>query len=267
MVESVKINAVKISLIPLSFLLPILPLGAQDEPPPPPGPPGPPRGQGGEPRQRPSSIELIERYDTDKDGRLSREEFDQGDRAKALDEEIRAKLFKRFDKDGDGFITRKELKEIPGPGPRGREDIGRTDTDKDGRISYEEFSKSPRFMNLPEERRKALFNRFDSNKDGFLDPKDHPDRGRERRRPPFPRIQLKGLDLDENGSLSWAEFQNAPSILSIDEKDRRKLFERLDEDKDGEVSGKELRSPFERDRERDKKDGDKPDSPGKGPKK
>ena len=226
---------------------------------------GPPQGGNrgkGEPKQRPSSVELIKRYDADQDGKLSRGEFDLGDRVKDLTPEIREKLFSRLDKDGDGFITKKELAEIPAP-PGGRHGFGRADTDKDGRISFEEFSKSPpRFADFPAERMKAMFDRFDRNKDGFLDAKDHPDHGREGRRP-LPKISLKGLDLDKNGTLSWTEFQNSPPVLAMEEKDRRKMFNRLDSDQDKELSSKELRAPFER----EKKGGDDSGKSRKEPKK
>jgi len=248
-------NVVRKSLSILSSLLLIFPVGAQ-------GPP-PERSRGkGDPKPRSSSVELIKRFDSNKDGKLSREEFDQGDRVRDLTPEIRGKLFGRLDKDGDGFIARKELVEIPAP-RGGRHGFGRADTNKDGRISFEEFSKSPpRFADFPLERMKAMFERFDRNKDGFLDAKDHPDHHRDGRRP-LPRISLKGLDSDKNGFLSWPEFQNAPAVRSLEEKERRRLFSRLDADQDGELSSKELRMPFER----DKKGGGDPDKSRKGPKK
>ncbi|YCM45322.1 EF-hand domain-containing protein [Verrucomicrobiaceae bacterium 227] len=249
------------SLSILSSLVLIFPADAQG--PPSGGPPGGPRGKG-EPKQRPSSVELIKRYDANDDGKLSRAEFARGERVKDLPQEVLQKLFGRFDKDQDGFITKKELVEIPAP-PGGRQGFGRADTNKDGRITFEEFSKStPRFADFSVERMKAMFERFDRNKDGFLDSKDHPDRHREGGRRPMPRIAIKGLDSDNNGSLSWAEFQNAPAVLSIEEKDRRRLFGRFDDDRNGELSPKELRMPFERD---EKGGGGRPEKGRKGPKK
>lgn len=243
------------SLFIFSSLVFIFPAGAQ-------GPqPGGPRGKG-DSKQRPSSVELIKRYDSNKDGQLSREEFAQGERVKDLTPEIREKLFGRFDKDGDGFITKKELVEIPAP-PGNRHGFGRADINKDGKITFEEFSKSPpRYADLSAERMKAMFDRFDRNKDGFLDARDHPDHNRERKRP-MPKIMLKGLDSDNNGSFSWAEFQNAPAVLSLEEKERRRIFARFDDDKNGELSAKELRAPFER----EKKGGADFEKGRKGPKK
>jgi len=230
------------SLSIFSSLVLIFPAGAQGPP------PGGSRGQG-DPKQRPSSVDLIKRYDSNKDGKLSGEEFDQGDRVKDLTPEIREKLFGRFDKDGDGFITKKELVKIPAP-PGGRHGFGRADTNQDGRISFEEFSKvPPRFDDFSVERMKAMFERFDRNKDGFLDVQDHPDHHLEGRRP-RPKILLKELDSDENGSLSWTEFQNAPAVLSVEEREGRRMFNRLDSDKNGELSSKELRTPFVRDKKR-----------------
>lgn len=242
------------SFFTLISLVAIFPAAAQ-------GPvPSGSRGKG-DPKQR-SSAELIKRYDADDDGKLSRVEFDQGDRVKDLSPEIREKLFGRLDKDGDGFITRKDLVEIPAP-PGGRHGFGRADANKDGRISFAEFSEAPpRFSDLSPERMKAMFDRFDRNKDGFLDAKDHPDHNREGKRP-LPKIILKGLDSDENGSLSWAEFQNAPAVILVEEKERRRMFNRLDVDKNQELSSAELRTPFER----EKKGSGESEKGRKGPKK
>lgn len=242
----------------LTSLATLASVGAQDRP------PGAERGQG-PPHHRPKAAEFIGRLDLDKDGKLSREEFDKGDRVSDLEEEIRAKIFARLDKDDDGFITQKDLKKIPPP-KNGRHEISRSDENKDGRISFEEFSKSPRLAKLPEERRKEMFAHFDRNGNGFLDPRDHPqDRpdGKRGGRHPMPRIKLEGLDLDGNGSMSWAEFQNAPAVIPMHEKNRRHVFERLDADKNGELSAEELRLSSRG----PGRDGKGPERSRKGPKK
>lgn len=97
--------------------------GAQDKP---------KRGGGG-----PVPPEILEKFDADKDGKLSKEEreaaraarekeFDKdGDgklndeERKALREDNRKKFMARFDKDGDGKLSDEEKKAIPARPERG----------------------------------------------------------------------------------------------------------------------------------------------------
>jgi len=203
--------------------------------------------QKGEPKDRkrgerpgpPRPEEFLKVFDANKDGKVSRKEFDAGERTSALKPEIREKIFKRLDKDDDGFISTKELKKMI-PEHR-RNPLAKADKNKDGRIDREEFAKHPPFSEMPEERRNRIFKRLDRNSDEFIDGKD------DRRRNPrggkkLPRIRIKGLDLDDNGTLSWAEFQNAPAVVALPEKERRTVFNRYDVNKDREISSGEIRA-------------------------
>lgn len=90
--------------------------------------------QGMDPWQR------MQRFDSDGDGKVTREEF-RGP----------ARMFDRFDKNADGVITQNEARR------RGSDSLQRAaDTDKDGKVSKEEWT--------------ALFDRMDTNGDGTLDP-------------------------------------------------------------------------------------------------
>lgn len=225
------------------------------------------RGKG-KSKQRPPKIDLIKRYDTDKDQRLSRAEFDEGERAKKLDQEVRAKLFARLDKNGDGFISRDELPKMPEPHD-GKHFMGRADADGDGRISFEEFAKNPPppFKNAPKERLKEMFDRWDRNNDGFLDAKDRPERRPDRRRP-LPRIVLGELDLDQDGKLSKEEFLKAPAFTRVEESTRVRIFERLDSNQDGFITPEELKAAQDRERRGGpERKGGPGGRDGKGPKK
>jgi len=198
---------------------------------------------GGKRKGPPRPGEFLKVFDENKDGKVSRVEFDAGKRISVLNPEIRKKIFQRLDKNGDGFISTEELKQTNPK--RGIDPLASADQNKDERISREEFAEHPHFARLSEERRSELFRRLDRNADGFLDKKDgrrHGPRGGRK----LPRLKIKGLDLDENGSLSWGEFQNAPAILPLPEKEKRQIFNRFDRDRNREISSEEVRGRGER---------------------
>ncbi|KAL6644436.1 hypothetical protein ACP70R_016044 [Stipagrostis hirtigluma subsp. patula] len=85
---------------------------------------------------------LLEAADTDGNGTLDCDEFVTVSLhlRKMANDEYLAKAFNYFDKDGSGFIELEELREELGPNDQIVLDIIRdVDTDKDGRISYQEF--------------------------------------------------------------------------------------------------------------------------------
>ncbi len=89
---------------------------------------------------------LIDRLDTDGDGKISAAEF-KGP----------ADHFTRMDTDGDGYLTEEELKNgRPGP-PRGGNPFEKDDADGDGKVSAEEFSGPS-----------DLFERLDTDGDGYI---------------------------------------------------------------------------------------------------
>ncbi|CAL5000817.1 unnamed protein product [Urochloa decumbens] len=97
----------------------------------------------GQPVPEPEIRMLMEAADTDGNGTLDCDEFVTVSlhlKKKASDDEYLASAFRYFDKDGSGFIELDELKEELGPNEQVILDIIRdVDTDKDGRISYQEF--------------------------------------------------------------------------------------------------------------------------------
>ena len=127
-----------------------------------------------------------------------------------------------------------------GRGHGGRHPLRKFDEDKDGFLSFEEFSKSPRLERLNEVKKRKLFNYLDLDKDGKLS-KNELTGGKHRGS--F-AIQFKKYDLDQSGGLSFEEFSQIPWVARIPEERRKKLFQKIDLKKDGSVSAKEVRQAW-----------------------
>jgi Ca2+-binding EF-hand superfamily protein len=89
---------------------------------------------------------ILARVDTDKDGKISKAEFDTESTA----------LFKRLDKNSDGKIASDEVpaRHWGGKGPR----FGMMDTDKDGKVTKAEFTAAE----------DKMFSKLDANGDGVI---------------------------------------------------------------------------------------------------
>jgi Ca2+-binding EF-hand superfamily protein len=150
--------------------------------------------------------------DKNGDGKVSRDEFTG-----------RPAMFDRVDANGDGYLEAAEIKALVASAPKqaaaavtGRPGsrIMAMDKDGDGRVSRGEYAGAP-----------AVFDRLDSNGDGFLG-KEEADDG--------PRVmleQLRGMDANGDSKLSRDEFRGPAQ-----------RFERLDADKDGFVTFDEIRA-------------------------
>lgn len=118
---------------------------------------------------------MFEMLDKDKDGVISSEEFFAGPRMASMPEEQRQKFFTRIDTDGDGKITPEEIRKMQQEShEKHMREIRELDTDNSGGLSYEEMSKGRFFSQLPEEKRKQIFVRMDTNGDGQITPEDKP---------------------------------------------------------------------------------------------
>ena len=187
-------------------------------------------GERGErPRKGPPRDGFMFAYDRNRDGKVSFEEFGSVERAASLKHEGRRRLFDHLDKNKDGMITPSELpKSAPKPVRDG-------DLDKDGRISMEEFRRNSRLRGIGEERISAMFSRMDRNRDGVLTSKDF-----KRRAMPVPEHgEMKKLDTDGDGALSFEEWSRSPRHKEVSLEELQRRFKALDRNKDGEIDGKE----------------------------
>lgn len=122
---------------------------------------------------------VFEKYDTNKDGKISLEEYKAA--AKALDKGIgnteAVKAFKAMDSDGDGFIDFKEFMEMfNGEGSKTKEDEIKSafqvfDLNGDGKISAEELSKVLKRLgeSCSLSACKKMVKGVDGDGDGFID--------------------------------------------------------------------------------------------------
>ena len=205
----------------------------------------------------PPTSQFFDEYDTNADGKVMADEF-RGS----------SEVFKLLDKNGDGAICPDELglpadyKPTPrakrpatgGEAPAGGADPRRgergeqarkrllaMDADKDGRVSKAEWQG-------PEE----AFERFDRNKDGFIDEKDRPaggpadaGTGRERKGGPGKKDGARdGATPEQRQERAKAHFtsldKNGDGKLTADEAPNPKFVEMGDADKDGGVSLEEF---------------------------
>lgn len=215
------------------------------------------RGPGGGSPGR-GFAEFLKRADTDGDGKVSKDEFMALERLKKLSDQQKSQMFARLDKNGDGFVTADEMR-VPNRPPRGPGGVPRIDEfDKngDGVVSFEEFLESRFVQRLPEERRRALFDRLDTNGDGKLSPADRrrgdKGRGPGGRRPGVAPDEARGDlkerfgELDRNGdkALDFDEFREIPGIKERGEDFQEDRFEELDRNGDLKIQKDEFKAPM-----------------------
>lgn len=113
--------------------------------------------------------------DKNNDKVITAEEFFAGPRIANMPQEQRDKLFARIDQDGDGKVTPEEIRKMRQEShEKQMREIRELDTDKSGGLSYDEMRLGKFFSQLPEEKRKQIFARMDTNSDGQISSEDRP---------------------------------------------------------------------------------------------
>lgn len=191
--------------------------------------------------KRPFPLKAMEKrfqkLDTDQNGSISKDEFQDNERLKSASAEQIDKLFNRIDKNSDGQITRQEMRPLPMP------KRPQFDFSKHGPLDFEAFSKLPRVSRLPGGMKQRLFKRLDSNEDQVIDQSDVSSRGQRRfqnrKDDSSRRINWKELDKNEDKQISFEEFFAHPRHQSLGEDKAEDLFESLDKDQNGVLSTEE----------------------------
>jgi Ca2+-binding EF-hand superfamily protein len=166
---------------------------------------------------------MIERYDADKNGSVTLEEY-----LSAEDDR-----FERADGDDDGFVTMSELQAAMRSHGRNRGGrmLNRLDADEDGRVSLAEAEEDAG------KRVRRLFKRIDANEDGFITEAEI-ESARERRASRWEKRLAERVDTDRDGRISSAEAETA----------RKARFARIDVDNNGTVTVAELTERFRKHR-------------------
>ncbi len=212
-----------------------------------------------------AQLDFWKRVDTNQDQKLSKEEFITLERISQLPAEKQNKLFMHLDKNQDGMLEPEEMKgpaEGPGQGEEMKRKIlpklAEIDKNHDKKIDFNEFIQGPMFAKIPQERQRKIFDNMDRNKDGVISPLDGPPEGRphldrdpreengkeflekkpEGKAPNYERF-FSLADTDQNGAVSFTEFQQTPLAKNLGEDAQEDFFEKIDTNHDLKIDNPE----------------------------
>ncbi|MBL6923321.1 MAG: EF-hand domain-containing protein [Akkermansiaceae bacterium] len=127
-----------------------------------------------------------------------------------------------------------------GERPSSQDMVKRLDADKNGEISFTEFSAGKRIQSLDEGVRKKIFDRLDKDSNGVISKNDL-------RRPHEPKGPHGGfvfppfekMDANKDRQVGIEEFSNSPKFKEMPPERVRRIFDQMDRNKDGFLSRKD----------------------------
>ncbi|MBT8037842.1 MAG: EF-hand domain-containing protein [Verrucomicrobiae bacterium] len=187
-----------------------------------------------------SRTKSFEAVDADKDGVLTFEEFSQMRRLTQMEEKKRRKLYDFLDRNQDGQLHMRELQ------PRKpewldslRKRFSQLDADGDGGLDLKEFARSPQMTEKGRGMVARLFKKTDRNHDNKIERFELQWSGGSRDKPAIDFVQY---DTNRSSGLDFQEYSKIPLMKKIPEERRKKIFERVDADGDGEILPSEIKA-------------------------
>ena len=110
------------------------------------------------------------------------------------------------------------------------------DRNKDKAVSWSEFQASKKMSHLEEAGKRRIFDHLDKNKDGKITTNELPKGGR------GANGSRRG-DLNNDGKISFAEFQKNPRMKDAKPERLAEMFKRMDRDGDGFLTEPDFRRP------------------------
>ena len=177
--------------------------------------------------------------DIDNDRQLTFSEFAGAKRLQNMEPKKQRQLFDFLDYDKDGYLQMRELfPATPKWMKVARREFPRFDTNKDGQLTITEFSELMKLTNENKLKPAELFDRLDQNKNNGI---EWSELNAKPRRFSQPDGGFAAHDKNASGGLDYEEYSQMPWVCKWPELRRKKLFERIDVDGDGELSKHEVR--------------------------
>ena len=185
-----------------------------------------------------AKIKLFDRADVDHNRKLSFSEFASVKRLQHVDSDKRRKLFAFLDQDKDGFLQMGELHpHVPKELKITRRLFTRLDRNGDERLTSDEFFELSKLSKTNKINPKVLFDRLDQNNSGFIERAElHAKLSKYAQA----NINFMAYDQNANGSLNYGEYSMMAMVCKWSEQRRRALFEKVDSNRNGELSELEL---------------------------